>query len=93
MIQIEHLTKRFGSLTAVDNLSVTVEPGRVTGLLGPNGAGKPTTISTIRSLQSPTSGRALVAGRPYESFDRPLHQVGALLDAGSVHPGRRPEPI
>jgi ABC-2 type transport system ATP-binding protein len=88
MIQIEHLTKRFGALAAVDNLSVTVEPGLVTGLLGPNGAGKTTTISTILGLQSPTSGRALVAGRSYGSFDRPLHQVGALLDAGAVHPGR-----
>ena len=88
MIEIEHLTKRFGPVTAVDDLSVTVEPGRVTGLLGPNGAGKTTTMSTILGLQSPTSGRALVAGRPYGSFDRPLQQVGALLDAGAVHPGR-----
>jgi ABC-2 type transport system ATP-binding protein len=88
VIQIEHLTKGFGPLTAVDNLSVTVEPGRVTGLLGPNGAGKTTAISTVLGLQRPTSGRALVAGRPYGSFDRPLHQVGALLDAGAVHSGR-----
>ena len=88
MIEIEHLTKRFGTLAAVDDLSVVVEPGRVTGLLGPNGAGKTTTMSMILGLQRPTSGRALVAGRHYGSFERPLHQVGALLDADAVHPAR-----
>lgn len=88
MIQIEHFTKKFGSVTAVDDLSVTVEPGRVTGLLGPNGAGKTTTMSAVLGLQRPTSGRALIAGQPYESIKRPLHQVGALLDPDAVHPSR-----
>ncbi|MGA8245966.1 MAG: ATP-binding cassette domain-containing protein [Nocardioides sp.] len=88
MIQIEHLTKRFGAVVAVDDLSVAVEPGRVTGLLGPNGAGKTTTMSIVLGLQGATSGRALVGGRPYASLERPLHLVGALLDADAVHPAR-----
>ncbi len=88
MIQIDHLTKRFGPLAAVDDLSVRVEPGRVTGLLGPNGAGKTTTMSIVLGLQRPTSGRTLVDGRPYASLQYPLREVGALLDADGVHPAR-----
>ncbi len=88
MIEVEHLTKQYGSLTAVDDLSFTVRPGVVTGLLGPNGAGKTTTMSIVLGLQAPTSGRTLVAGRAYRDIDRPLHEVGALLDAAAVHSGR-----
>jgi ABC-2 type transport system ATP-binding protein len=88
MIQIEHLTKRFGPVTAIDDLSVTVEPGRVTGLLGPNGAGKTTTMNIVLGLQRPTSGHTLVNGRPYASLQYPLREVGALLDADAVHPAR-----
>ena len=88
MIEVEHLTKRYGTLTAVDDLSFTVRPGVVTGLLGPNGAGKTTTMSIVLGLQAPTSGRTLVAGRAYRDLDRPLHEVGALLDAAAVHSGR-----
>lgn len=88
MIQIEHLTKRFGPVAAVDDLSVTVEPGLVTGLLGPNGAGKTTTMSIVLGLQQPTSGRTLLGGRPYASLEYPLREVGALLDADAVHPAR-----
>jgi ABC-2 type transport system ATP-binding protein len=88
VIQVDHLTKRFGTLAAVDDLTVTVRPGRVTGLLGPNGAGKTTTMNVVLGLQAPTSGRTLVAGRPYRTYDRPLRHVGALLAAEAVHPAR-----
>ena len=87
-IEVDGLTKRFGPLTAVDDLSFTVRPGQVTGFLGPNGAGKTTTMRIILGLDDPTSGRALVDGHPYRGISRPLHQVGALLDAGALHPGR-----
>ncbi|GLI41676.1 hypothetical protein GALLR39Z86_15260 [Glycomyces algeriensis] len=73
---------------AVDDLSFTVEPGRVTGFLGPNGAGKSTTIRLILGLDRPTGGQATVNGRPYASFERPLTAVGALMDAGDLHPTR-----
>jgi ABC-2 type transport system ATP-binding protein len=88
MIEVDALTKRFGPVTAVDGLSFTVRPGQVTGFLGPNGAGKTTTMRIILGLDSPTSGRALVGGHPYQGIVRPLHQVGALLDASAMHPGR-----
>jgi ABC-2 type transport system ATP-binding protein len=88
MIEVEHLTKRYGPRTAVDRLSFTVRPGRVTGFLGPNGAGKSTTLRMILALTTPTAGRALVGGRPYRSLRPPLREVGALLDAASVHGGR-----
>jgi ABC-2 type transport system ATP-binding protein len=87
-ITVDHLTKRYGRATAVDRLSFTVTPGKVTGFLGPNGAGKTTTIRTLLGLEAPTSGRALIDGRPYRSLRRPLHAVGALLAADAVHPGR-----
>jgi ABC-2 type transport system ATP-binding protein len=88
VIELQHLTKRYGSILAVDDLSFTVEPGHVTGFLGPNGAGKSTTMRLILGLDAPTSGQALVNGRRYTSLRRPMHEVGALLDAGAVHGGR-----
>ncbi|HEX2052827.1 MAG TPA: ATP-binding cassette domain-containing protein [Actinomycetota bacterium] len=88
MITLHRLTKRFGQKLAVDDLTVEIEPGRVTGFLGPNGAGKSTTLRMIVGLDHPTSGRALIRGRRYEDFDRPLTEVGALLDAKALHPGR-----
>jgi ABC-2 type transport system ATP-binding protein len=88
MIEVCELTKRYRSAVAVDGLSFTVHPGRVTGFLGPNGAGKSTTMRVILGLDAPTAGRATVNGRPYQQLSRPLHQAGALLDAGAVHGGR-----
>jgi ABC-2 type transport system ATP-binding protein len=88
MIEVDALTKRFGPVTALDGLGFTVHTGQVTGFLGPNGAGKTTTMRIILGLDVPTSGRALVGGHPYRGVIRPLHQVGSLLDAGALHPGR-----
>lgn len=88
MIEVSELRKRFGQVTAVDGLSFTVRPGQVTGFLGPNGAGKTTTMRVILGLDTPTSGTALVGGRRYQEIVRPLHQVGALLDASAVHGAR-----
>jgi ABC-2 type transport system ATP-binding protein len=88
MIEVRHLTKTYGSLVAVDDLSFTVHPGRVTGFLGPNGAGKSTTMRMITGLDHPTHGEALVSGRRYADFREPLHAVGSLLEARGVHPGR-----
>jgi ABC-2 type transport system ATP-binding protein len=88
MIEVRGLTKRFGSTVAVDDLTFTVEPGQVTGFLGPNGAGKSTTMRMILGLDRPTAGSALVQGKPYRELDHPLRAVGALLDAGWVHPNR-----
>jgi ABC-2 type transport system ATP-binding protein len=89
VIEVEHLTKRFGATAAVDDLSFAVRPGHVTGFLGPNGAGKTTTMSIILGFASPTSGRATVNGVPYASLRAPLRVVGSLLDARAVHGGRR----
>ncbi|WP_431031763.1 ATP-binding cassette domain-containing protein [Streptomyces sp. P6-2-1] len=88
MIEVENLSKRYGDTLAVDDLSFTVTPGKVTGFLGPNGAGKSTTMRMILGLDRPTTGRALITGRPYEELDRPLTVVGALLDAKGVHGAR-----
>jgi ABC-2 type transport system ATP-binding protein len=88
MIEVDRLSKRFGSVTAVDDLSFTVRPGRVTGFLGPNGAGKSTTMRVILGLDAATSGRALVAGQRYDALVRPLREVGSLLDATALHAGR-----
>ena len=88
MIEAQDLTKIYGGKAAVDHLSFTVEPGRVTGFLGPNGAGKSTTMRLILGLDRPQSGFALINGRPYRDLKDPLHTVGALLEAKSVHPGR-----
>jgi ABC-2 type transport system ATP-binding protein len=88
MIEVERLTKRFGSTLAVDDLSFTVEPGRVTGFLGPNGAGKSTTMRVILGLVRPTSGQTTVLGRAYPALDKPARRVGALLETFDAHPGR-----
>ncbi|MET8503582.1 ATP-binding cassette domain-containing protein [Streptomyces sp. NPDC004787] len=88
MIRAERLTKRYGKRTVVQDLSFTVHPGSVTGFLGPNGAGKSTTLRMLLGLDAPTRGRATVAGRPYADHPAPLTQVGALLEARSLHPGR-----
>jgi len=88
MIEVDQLRKRFGPVTAVDGLSFTVRPGRVTGFLGPNGAGKTTTMRIILGLDAATSGTALVGGRRYQAIIRPLRQVGSLLDATAVPGGR-----
>ncbi|TDW86448.1 ATP-binding cassette domain-containing protein [Kribbella sp. VKM Ac-2566] len=88
MITLEGLTKRYGGTTAVDSLDLTISPGRVTGFLGPNGAGKSTTMRMILGLDSPSAGTALVDGRPYADWPRPLTKVGALLDAKALHPRR-----
>jgi ABC-2 type transport system ATP-binding protein len=88
MISVEGLTKRYGEKTAVDSLAFTVRPGVVTGFLGPNGAGKSTTMRMIAGLDRPTSGRALVDGRPYVEDPAPLRRVGLLLEAKAVHTSR-----
>jgi ABC-2 type transport system ATP-binding protein len=88
VIEFRNITKRFGTTTAVNDLSFTVEPGRVTGFLGPNGAGKTTTLRMLLGLVSPTSGTATFGGLRYRDLPRPLDTVGAALEAASVHPGR-----
>jgi ABC-2 type transport system ATP-binding protein len=87
-IEARGLTKRFGDTVAVDGLSFEVFPGQVTGFLGPNGAGKSTTLRMILGLDRPTEGDALVNGRPFTEHERPLFEVGALLDPKAFHPGR-----
>jgi ABC-2 type transport system ATP-binding protein len=82
------LTKRFGAVTAVDDLTFEVRPGRVTGFLGPNGAGKSTTMRMVLGLVHPTAGSATVLGLPYASLDRPASVVGAVLEVQSFHPLR-----
>ena len=88
MIEAHGLTMRYGSTTAVDDISFTIAPGSVTGFLGPNGAGKSTTMRMIVGLDRPTSGTVTVNGKPYAKHRSPLREVGALLDAKAVHPGR-----
>jgi ABC-2 type transport system ATP-binding protein len=88
MIELDGLTKTYGATRAVDGLTCTIEPGVVTGFLGPNGAGKTTTMRMILGLDRPTSGTALIDGRPYRQLTEPLRAVGALLDARQVHPNR-----
>jgi ABC-2 type transport system ATP-binding protein len=87
-IEIQGLSKRFGMVQAVDDLSFTVEPGRVTGFLGPNGAGKSTTLRMLLGLIHPGAGDATFAGRRYEELEHPSAQVGAVLEDASFHPGR-----
>jgi ABC-2 type transport system ATP-binding protein len=91
VIEVDHLVKRYGAVTAVDGLTFTVRPGHVTGFLGPNGAGKTTTMRVILGLDAPTSGHTRINEQSYADLVRPLHQVGALLDAGALHPGRTAE--
>jgi ABC-2 type transport system ATP-binding protein len=88
VIEVENLSKRFGKVQAVAGLSFRVEPGTITGFLGPNGAGKSTTLRSILALVHPDEGTTTVLGRPYRELDRPLHRVGAVLEASEVHPGR-----
>jgi ABC-2 type transport system ATP-binding protein len=88
MIEARQLTKRYGDKIAVDGVDFTVRPGAVTGFLGPNGAGKSTTMRMIIGLDAPTAGTVTVNGRRYAQHSAPLHEVGALLEARSIHPGR-----
>ncbi|MGO1165097.1 MAG: ABC transporter ATP-binding protein [Janibacter sp.] len=88
MITLDRLTKTYGTTTAVDDLSLAIAPGQVTGFLGPNGAGKSTTMRMILGLAAPTSGTATIDGRAYAELRHPLREVGALLDATALHPGR-----
>lgn len=88
MIEVTHLSKRYGERLAVDDLSFTIRPGVITGFLGPNGAGKSTTMRLILGLDRPTQGTATVNGKRYRDLQAPLHEVGALLEARAVHTGR-----
>ncbi|MGF1645316.1 MAG: ABC transporter ATP-binding protein [Kineosporiaceae bacterium] len=88
IVAVTGLTKRFGTVTAVDELSFEVHPGRVTGFLGPNGAGKTTTMRILLGLVTPTGGSATIGGRPYAALASPARLVGAGLDGASFHPGR-----
>ena len=88
MIEVANLTKRYGAKTAVDGLTFTVRPGTVTGFLGPNGAGKSTTMRMLVGLDTPTSGTAKVNGKRYAEHSAPLQEIGVLLEARAVHPGR-----
>jgi ABC-2 type transport system ATP-binding protein len=88
MIQVRELSKQYGAKPALDRLTFDVRPGVVTGFLGPNGAGKSTTLRILLGLVRPTSGCALIGNRRYDRIRRPLHEVGAVLDAHAAHPGR-----
>jgi ABC-2 type transport system ATP-binding protein len=88
-IEVTGLRKRFGPMLALDGMTFTVLPGRVTGFVGPNGAGKSTTVRVILGLDAPDEGRALVGGQPYQRLRYPLRRVGALVDAGALQPSRR----
>jgi ABC-2 type transport system ATP-binding protein len=88
VIEVKDLSKRFGKVLAVDDLSFRAEPGTITGFLGPNGAGKSTTLRSALGLVHPDAGGVTVLGVPYRRLDRPLHRVGAVLEASEVHPGR-----
>ncbi len=88
MITVEHLTKRYGRFTAVDDISFEVRPGQVVGFLGPNGAGKSTAMRMMTGLTPPTSGTSTVLGRPYRQIGNPGRRVGVMLDAAAQHPGR-----
>ncbi|MRH28116.1 ATP-binding cassette domain-containing protein [Microbacterium sp. SYP-A9085] len=88
VLEFAGLSKRFGSVLAVDDLTARVEPGMVTGFLGPNGAGKTTTLRMLLGLVRPTAGRVTIGGVPYAKLDRPMQTVGAVLEASSFHPGR-----
>src|ERR1700710_1213612 len=88
MIEVEHVTKRYGDRIAVDDLTFQVKPGIVTGFLGPNGAGKSTTMRVILGLDAPTSGHVTVNGKAYRDLAAPLHEIGAMLEARAIHTGR-----
>src|SRR6201996_2887492 len=87
-IEIEGLTKRFGSVVAVDHVSFTVDQGTVTGFLGPNGAGKTTTLRMLLGLVRPSEGTAIINGYPYPELTEPRHVVGAVLESSGAYPGR-----
>src|SRR4051794_16058828 len=87
-IEVVGLRKRYGSTTALDGMTFTAVPGRVTGFVGPNGAGKSTTMRIILGLHTADAGQTLVGGRPYRSLRYPLRHLGALLDASALHPAR-----
>jgi ABC-2 type transport system ATP-binding protein len=89
VIDVQNLSKRYGRTVAVDGLSFTVRPGRVTGFLGPNGAGKSTTMRMMLGLDRPSGGRVLIDGQQYDRLPDPLRRVGAVLEARAVHGGRR----
>ena len=88
MIEVKGLTKRFGRVVAVNQLTFDVQPGQVTGFLGPNGSGKSTSMRCMLSLDRADAGEVRFDGKAFDSFRTPLFEVGALLDAGYVHPGR-----
>ena len=88
VVRAESLTKRFGKLTAVDDLSFALEPGTITGFLGPNGAGKTTTLRMLLGLAAPSQGRALIFDTPYREIHNPALRIGAVLEATDFHPGR-----
>ncbi len=88
MIEASGLTKRYGDKMAISGLTFTVQPGRVTGFLGPNGAGKSTTIRAIVGLDWPTAGQVTVNGQSYANYPAPLAEVGVMLEARTIHPGR-----
>lgn len=88
MIQVQHLSRRFGSTSALDDLTFEVKPGVITGFLGPNGAGKSTAMRTMVGLTTPSSGRALIEGSLYRELREPLRTVGAVLDGNGFHPSR-----
>jgi ABC-2 type transport system ATP-binding protein len=87
-ISLSHLTKRYGPVLAVDDLSFEAGPGRVTGFLGPNGSGKTTTLRILLGLATPTAGTATIDGLPYHRLPDPVRRVGAALDSSTFHPGR-----
>ncbi len=88
VIEFRHLTKRFGDIVAVDDLTADVRPGVITGFLGPNGAGKTTTLRMLLGLIAPTSGTVTISGHPYHALGDPIRQVGAALEASGFHPSR-----
>jgi ABC-2 type transport system ATP-binding protein len=88
LVNVSSLTKRYGDVTAIENLTFSLERGSVTGLLGPNGAGKTTTLRLLLGLAEPTDGEALIDGRRYRELDQPARRVGAVLESSDFHPGR-----
>nr|MCU0299852.1 ATP-binding cassette domain-containing protein [Candidatus Nanopelagicales bacterium] len=88
VVTVEGLSKRFNAVKAVDDLTFTVAPGRVTGFLGTNGAGKTTTLRLLLGLATPDAGNVTIGGVRYDQRPRPAHHVGAALEAASFHPGR-----
>jgi ABC-2 type transport system ATP-binding protein len=88
VIAVDRLSKRYGALAAVDELSFTAQPGTIVGFLGPNGSGKTTTLRMLLGMVEPTAGAALIDGVPYTRLKDPVRHVGALLEARATHPGR-----